>query len=60
MKKTEQKVLRFIDEKNLIEKDDRILVALSGGPDSVFLFHFLNSTVKNLRYLLLQFTSIMD
>ena len=42
MKKTEQKVLRFIDEKNLIEKDDRILVALSGGPDSVFLLHFLN------------------
>ncbi len=49
MKKTEQKVLRFIDEKNLIEKDDRILVALSGGPDSVFLLHFLNKYSKKFK-----------
>jgi tRNA(Ile)-lysidine synthase len=41
MKSIEQKVLKFIDEKGLIEKNDRILVALSGGPDSVFLIHFL-------------------
>ena len=49
MKKTEQKVLRFIDEKNLLEKDDRILVALSGGPDSVFLLHFLNKYSKKFK-----------
>ena len=49
MKKTEQKVLRFIDEKNLIKKDDRILVALSGGPDSVFLLHFLNKFSKKFK-----------
>jgi tRNA(Ile)-lysidine synthase len=41
MKRIEQKVLKFIDEKVLIEKNDKILVALSGGPDSVFLLHFL-------------------
>ncbi len=41
MKKIEQKVLKFINEKKLIEKNDKVLVALSGGPDSVFLLHFL-------------------
>ncbi len=41
MKQTEQKVIRFIDENRLIEKKDNILIALSGGPDSVFLLHFL-------------------
>ena len=49
MKTTEQRVLRFIDEKNLINKDDNILVALSGGPDSVFLLHFLNEYSKKLK-----------
>lgn len=42
MKVTEQKVLRFIKENNLIVESDRILIAISGGPDSVFLLHFLN------------------
>jgi tRNA(Ile)-lysidine synthase len=41
LKTIEQKVIRFILDKNLIEKNDHVLVALSGGPDSVFLFEFL-------------------
>ena len=41
MKKEEEKVIKYIDEKGLIEKNDKVLVALSGGPDSVFLLHFL-------------------
>ena len=49
MKKTEEKLLKFIGEKKLIEKDDKILVALSGGPDSVFLFHFLLKFKKKFR-----------
>ncbi len=48
MNKTEQNVLRFIDEKKLIEKGDNVLVALSGGPDSVFLLHFLVHFRKRL------------
>lgn len=35
------KVKDFILQNNLIEKDDKVLVALSGGPDSVCLLHIL-------------------
>ncbi len=48
MDKAEQKLLGFIDEKKLIDKNDRVLVALSGGPDSVFL---LRTIVKFKRRL---------
>ncbi|MCZ6701540.1 MAG: tRNA lysidine(34) synthetase TilS [Ignavibacteria bacterium] len=37
----EQKVVKFILERKLISEKDRILVALSGGQDSVFLIEFL-------------------
>jgi len=49
MKNIEQSVLKFINDKNLIQKDDRILIALSGGPDSVFLLHFLLKYKRKLR-----------
>ena len=41
IKSTEQKVVKFILNKKLIDTGDRILVALSGGADSVFLLEFL-------------------
>jgi tRNA(Ile)-lysidine synthase len=49
MKTTEQKVLKFINEKKLITAGDKILVALSGGPDSVFALTFLHKFSKRLR-----------
>jgi len=41
MKKIDEKIIRFIEEYELIRRGDRILIALSGGPDSVFLLNFL-------------------
>ena len=41
MKKIDEKIIRFIEEYELIQRGDRILIALSGGPDSVFLLNFL-------------------
>ena len=43
MKGIEQKILRFINQYKLISAGDRILVAFSGGPDSVFALSFLNA-----------------
>lgn len=41
MKKTEQKVIEFISHYKLINPGEKLLVAFSGGPDSVFMLHFL-------------------
>lgn len=41
MKKIDEKIIRFIEEYELIKHGDKILIALSGGPDSVFLLIFL-------------------
>lgn len=49
MKKLDEKVIRFIEEHKLIKKGDRILVALSGGPDSIFLLHFLLKYKRKYR-----------
>jgi tRNA(Ile)-lysidine synthase len=51
MKNLYTKVRRFAEEKGIIRDGDNILVALSGGPDSVFLFHFLVylSRKKNIK-----------
>ena len=43
----EQKVLDTIKKYNLIEDGDRIIVGVSGGPDSISLLHILNKFFKN-------------
>lgn len=50
VKKIEKKILKKLDEiikEGLISRKDKILIAFSGGPDSVFLYHFLN-LLKNI------------
>ena len=41
IKTIDQKILNFIDEESLLSKGDKVLVAISGGADSIFLLSFL-------------------
>ena len=43
----EQKVLNTIKEYKLIENGDRVIVGVSGGPDSISLLNVLNKIQKN-------------
>lgn len=42
----ENKVIETVKRENLIDKNDKIIVALSGGPDSVCLLHILSKLSK--------------
>lgn len=46
----EQLVLEYIKKNNLIEKNDRILVAVSGGPDSMCLLDILIKVKELLNF----------
>lgn len=44
-----KKVIKFIDENHMIEDREKVLVALSGGPDSICLLHMLWSLRDKLN-----------
>lgn len=48
----ENKVLNYIREHRLIKPGDRVLLSLSGGPDSVCLFHILRNLRSRLKFTL--------
>lgn len=43
------KVIKYIKENDLLEENDKVLVALSGGPDSVCLLHILYKLKEKLN-----------
>lgn len=45
-----EKILKDQDVKNLFNPRDKLIIALSGGPDSVFLLHFLLYLQKRLDF----------
>lgn len=49
IKTTDQKILNFINEESLLSNGDTVLVALSGGADSVFLLSFLLKYKKRFK-----------
>ncbi len=49
MKKIEQKIIQFVEQNELINHGDKILIALSGGPDSVLALHFFSKFRKKFK-----------
>lgn len=45
----EKKVLNYIKENSMIQEGDKVLIALSGGPDSVCLLNIMNNLKKELN-----------
>ena len=43
-----EQVLKTIKKYNLINEGDKVVIGVSGGPDSMCLLHLLNSIKKNL------------
>ncbi len=46
----EDKVLKTIKKYNLIEKKDKVLLGVSGGPDSITMLYILNELSKKLDF----------
>ena len=42
MSKIEQNIIQLISKQNLLDNGDKLLIALSGGPDSLFALQFFH------------------
>lgn len=49
MKKSEEKILSVIDKYHMVSPDDTVVVAVSGGADSMCLLHFFNKYSMKLK-----------
>lgn len=49
-RKMEKAVLSTIKKYNLINANDKIVLGVSGGPDSLFMLHILNKLKENLQF----------
>ena len=49
MKKSEEKILSIIDKYNMVSPGDTVVVAVSGGADSMCLLHFFNKFSIKLK-----------
>lgn len=50
MNEVEEKVLKTIHKYNLIKANDKIVLGVSGGPDSLFMLHILNNLRETLKF----------
>ena len=46
----EEKILEFIKKNNLIEPNDKVVLGVSGGPDSISMLFILNKFSKKLNF----------
>jgi len=49
MKTTEQNIIKFVENSFLLEKGENVLIALSGGPDSVFALYFFSKFKRRFK-----------
>ena len=55
-----EKVLSTINKYNLIQKGDKVVLGLSGGPDSICLLHILNRLKEEMSAKLEEETKVLE
>lgn len=50
MNEVKEKVLKTIQKYNLIQANDKIVLGVSGGPDSLFMLYMLNNLKEELKF----------
>lgn len=50
MNEVEEKVLKTIQKYNLIQPNDKVVLGVSGGPDSLFMLYILNKLKEQLKF----------